>query len=461
MVSDGDASAVWAGPTRVVQLAGQGPQWVQEKIRIAVSSGAERGRQVDMVEDRLLIGTHPQCDLVLPDPSVSREHAQLLVVPEGLLFRDLGSTNGSWGAGFRLREALLPRVSEVVVGSTRLSISALDEQLTHELSSENRFGSMIGASPIMRALFSKLERVAQTEATVLLQGESGTGKELAARAIHNASRRADGPFVVVDCGALPRELIESELFGHERGAFTGASHSRQGAFEQANGGTLFLDEIGELDLDLQPRLLRALESRSVKRVGGNQQRAVDIRVVAATNRDLAERVAGGAFREDLFFRLAVVQLTLPPLRARRDDIPLLVEAFVDELSAGRHPVTISDAMMQRLTARAWPGNARELRNIVERALALGGLESGDSAEGGANAVQSSTDSAPASGPAFVALRTHPYKVARGRLLDAFERDYLTALLEQHEGNLTQSARTAQIDRVYLLRLLDKHDMRKR
>jgi DNA-binding NtrC family response regulator len=437
-----------------MQRAGEADRLIQQKVRVQVIGGPDRGKQIELAEERLLIGTHPRCDLQLSDPSVSRQHAELRVSSAGLVLQDLSSTNGTWAGGLRVGEAVLPAAIEIDVGDSRLSIAAIDEEVVHELSLEGRFGEMIGTSPAMRSLFAKLQRVAAVDATVLLEGESGTGKEMAALAIHQRSPRAEGPFVVVDCGALPRELIESELFGHERGAFTGATHSRQGAFEQADGGTLFLDEIGELDLDLQPKLLRALESRQVKRLGGNQTRSVDIRVVSATNRNLRRQVTQGAFREDLYFRISVVQLTLPPLRVRREDIPLLVEHFIEQLTRGKERFAISPEVVRRLAQRPWPGNARELRNVVERALALGSLDEQPSfvATPGKPAAPDEAD--------LSALRPLPYKVARARLLDGFERDYLGALLQRHQGNLTQSARAAEIDRVYLLRLLDKHDMRR-
>lgn len=445
------------GPTTwVMEQPGQADTLVQQKIQLDVTSGPDRGRQLVMESDRLLIGTHPQSDLALSDPSISRHHAELRVTREGLMLRDLGSTNGTLANDLLVREVMLPVRSELALGGTKIQVSVLDDTVTHQLASEGRFGEMLGRTPIMRALFAKLHRAAASDVTVLLEGESGTGKELAARALHEYSPRKEGPFVVVDCGALPRTLIESELFGHERGAFTGATHSRQGAFEQADGGTLFLDEVGELELDLQPRLLRAIESGEIKRLGGTHTQRVEIRVVAGTNRHLQRCVAEGDFREDLFYRLAVIQLILPPLRERREDIPLLVQHFVDKLSGHR----ISNETMERLVSRPWPGNVRQLRNTVERIVAM-------EAAGGhqASIVSWPGDSGqePVAGQPVesYARADVPYKIARAGLLERFEREYLTALLERHQGNLTQSARAAQIDRVYLLRLLDKYDMRKR
>ncbi|MCA9671027.1 MAG: sigma 54-dependent Fis family transcriptional regulator [Myxococcales bacterium] len=446
---------------------------LQRKIELEVVDGPDQGKRAALTDERLSIGSHPQSDLALSDETVSRQHAELRLSPKGVLVVDLDSTNGTAVGGVRVREAFVPEQGELRVGKTRIRLRVSDETVSHPLFGETRFGSMIGNSPLMRALFSKLERVGKTDATVLLNGESGTGKELAARAVHDASARAEGPFVVVDCGALPSTLIESELFGHEKGAFTGAAHSRQGAFEQADGGTLFLDEIGELELELQPRLLRALESREVRRLGANRTRPVNIRVVAATNRDLGRRVAEGAFREDLYYRLAVVQLTMPSLRDRREDIPLLVRYFIEQLGSGDAALSVSDAMLSALAARPWPGNVRELRNVVERAIALGDEDvvahgvaaAAASAAAGATTPATSGETSGSNdndaGALIPTLRELPYKIARAQLLEAFERDYLAALLERREGNLTQSAREAEIDRVYLLRLLDKYDMRKK
>jgi two-component system response regulator GlrR len=444
---------------------------IRQKVLLEVVSGPDAGKSVLVDEDGIEIGSHPQCGLVLSDPAVSRHHAELRFEPSGLVLSDLGSTNGTRVGPVRVREVLLEEGAEILVGGSRVKVTLSAEQQVMTLSEGNEFAALRGEAPAMRALFSQLERVANSEATVLLQGESGTGKELAAQAIHDKSPRVDGPFVVVDCGALPRELIESELFGHERGAFTGATQSRQGAFEQARGGTVFLDEIGELDLDLQPRLLRVIESREVKRLGGNQRRHADIRVVAATHRNLRQLVAQGTFREDLYYRLSVVTLRIPPLRERTADIPLLVQHFIEQLAPGSG-FAISPTVMDELTKQPWRGNVRQLRNVIERAVAMGSVElsaqqsatpiAGQNVVAGRQAAQ--PQATPVSGAVHDdarddALLQKPYKVARAELLESFERRYLESLVERHQGNLTQSARAAEINRVSLLRLMDKYDMR--
>jgi transcriptional regulator with GAF, ATPase, and Fis domain len=318
------------------------------------------------------------------------------------------------------------------------------------------FGSLVGGSLEMRLLYTQLARVARADATVLLQGETGTGKELAAKAVHDASARAARPFVVIDCGALPETLLEAELFGHARGAFTGATDARAGAIEQAEGGTVFLDEIGELPLGVQPKLLRVLESRTVRRLGETHHRKVDVRFVSATHRDLAALAAARAFREDLYFRLAVLPVAIPPLRERPSDIPALIRHF---LPAGDGAV-IPPELMLELAARPWPGNVRELRNFVERTRVLGA--------GAALAVDVPTDAA-AFTPAAVAvtgrdepgalapeLLALPFKVVRDRLLGEIERAYVAGIIDRHGHNVSAAAKASGLNRSYLHRLMRRH-----
>ena len=306
------------------------------------------------------------------------------------------------------------------------------------------FGALVGASPAMRALFATLQRVAPTDSTVLLEGESGTGKELCARAVHESSPRVKGPFVVLDCAALPPTLAEAELFGHAKGAFTDASGERTGAFERASGGTLFLDELGELPLSLQPKLLRAIQQREVQRIGDAEPRPVDVRIVCATNRDLYAEVKAGRFREDLYYRIAVVCVRLPPLRDRRQDVPVLAAAFAKELGGA-----LPSGALSAYEGYAWPGNVRELRNAVERIVAIG-------AE--AELPPSLPRAAPAAGTPG-AFRELPYKEAREKAIDAFERDYVAALLARHDGNVRRAAEAAGIDRVYLHKLVRRHGLK--
>jgi len=317
-----------------------------------------------------------------------------------------------------------------------------------------RFGPLVGRSEVMRRLFALIARVAPTDATVLIQGETGTGKGLVARAIHEASLRKDRPMVVVDCGSVQRQLVESELFGHEKGAFSGAYVRRQGAFELASAGTLFIDELGELDLELQPKLLRVLDAREVRRLGSTQPIPIDIRVVVSSPRNLAREVERGAFREDLFFRLSVVSLDVPPLRERSEDIPELVEHFVAEIAAQRNlPIPrIASETIDRLTSHDWPGNVRELRNTVERAILLAAVRPGNELWVGEMATKSSGTAMDAFDPGL------GFSDAKERWLDRREKTYLTWLLGEHQGNVSAAARAAQMDRKYLHKLIKKHGL---
>jgi DNA-binding NtrC family response regulator len=308
-----------------------------------------------------------------------------------------------------------------------------------------------GRSTAMRRLFALAGRVAASDVTVLIEGETGTGKDALCEALHQASTRASGPLIVVDCGAVPPNLFESELFGNEKGAFTGADRARAGAFEEADGGTLFLDEIGELPLQLQPKLLRVLEAREVRRIGSAQPRKINVRVIAATNRDLREEVNRGTFRQDLYFRLEVMRLRVPPLRERPDDIPVLAEHFRTLAKPGDAAPPFSDETLRNFVAHPWPGNVRELRNAVERLTVLDDMPfttptaaDVDDGSGGGEPVD---------------IRV-PFKEAKNALTDRFERRYLTAMLEATAGNISEAARRAGIDRVYLLRLMGRYGLRK-
>ncbi len=340
----------------------------------------------------------------------------------------------------------------LAVGSGPLRIDSDSGQVR---TSDERFGRMIGRSPAMQFVFDLLGKAAPSDATILLEGETGTGKEVSAEAIHRGSPRATMPFLVVDCGAMPPQLLESELFGHERGAFTGAVSSRQGVFEAAGGGTVFLDEIGELSLDLQPKLLRVLERREVRRVGTNNHIPVNVRLIAATNRSLREQVAAQKFRSDLYYRLAVVEVKLPPLRERLPDLPLLVDhivrAFgtVDETTWAK---VRAPEFLEALARHSWPGNIRELRNYLERCLALHDFAS----------PRSITDASPAvSGPETAVNIGQPLREAREAWVGAFERRYLEELLQRHENRVSTAARAAGVDRIYFYRLLWKHGLRTR
>jgi transcriptional regulator with GAF, ATPase, and Fis domain len=343
---------------------------------------------------------------------------------------------------------MLPDGARIRVGGTDIMLRYPAEASLVELWPKESFGGLLGASTPMRELFAQMSRVAHSDAPVLILGETGTGKELVARAIHDASSRAAGPFVIVDCAALASSIIEGELFGHARGAYTGAVGARAGSFEAANGGTIFLDEIGELPLELQPKLLRVLESRSVKRLGESEHRPIDVRLVAATHRDLRRMVNAAAFREDLYFRIAVLPLVLPPLRARKGDIGMLFKHFL----AGRQ--TVEPVSERELADMPWLGNVRELRNFVERACAIGGRDALRSSHAAVDGTPSAAAPALASPVAF----EQPFKDFRERWIDHGEREYLQRLLERHGRNVPAAAEAAGLDRTYVYRLIRKHGL---
>jgi len=416
-------------------------------FRLSVVRGPNKGLEHRASRAEIIVGTQAASDLVLTDQTVSRSHLSLEAVPDGFRLRDLGSTNGTFVAGVRVVEAYVKPGAEIEVGETRLRFQTLSDPLEIPLYHGDRFGPMLGHSTPMRQLFALLERAAKSDATVLVLGETGTGKDLAAEAVHQASPRANGPFVVLDCSAIPESLIESELFGHEKGAFTGANDKRVGVFESADGGTVFLDEIGELPLQLQPKLLRVLERRVVRPVGSNVQREVDVRVIAATNRDLRAEVNRGQFREDLFFRLSVITARIPALRERAEDLPLLARFFLGQVAPGEKE--LPEGLEQRLAAHRWPGNVRELRNTVERAVALGG----------AWAFSDGPREAVGNEQPLEVDATIPFKEAKQRLIERFERPYLDQLLKLNAGNVSAASRQAGIDRVHLLKLLRRYSLR--
>jgi two-component system response regulator GlrR len=414
-------------------------------FRLTVLEGPRAGFVWESSADRASMGSHPSNDLALDEPTVSRFHCEIRV-GEGATVRDLGSRNGTVLDGVQVIEGVLRSGSLIKLGRATVRFDLRGEKNRLLVSERNEFGSMVGSSVAMRSAFAILERAAGTNAHLLLEGETGTGKGQAAEGIHRASARRDGPFIIVDCGAIPENLLESELFGHEKGAFTGASARRVGAFEEAEGGTIFLDEIGELPSSLQPKLLRALESREIRRVGSNAHRVVDVRVVAATNRDLRAEVNSGRFRSDLYFRLAVIKVVLPPLRERPEDIPLIAERILARTGAdpARVQAFYTPDFVSTLMRAAWPGNARELRNYLERCLVF------------QEALPVAESVTP---PATRVDARMPYADARGRAIDEFERAYLEALLALHQGKVSQAAAAAGMDRVYLHKLLRRHGLR--
>jgi two-component system, NtrC family, response regulator GlrR len=407
-----------------------------DRIDLAVIGGPDVGRTISATGKRVVVGTAEGADLVLTDPTVSRFHSELVLEAGRAIVRDLGSKNGTLVDGVAVIAAPLADGATLTLGKTTVRFAREPGALRPMVSTRDRFGALVGHSLAMRSVYEVLERAAASDVTVLLRGETGTGKDLAAASIHQEGPRRDGPFVVVDLAAAPGGLLASELFGHRRGAFTGADRDRVGAFERAQGGTVFLDEIGDLDLDLQPQLLRVLETRTVQRIGDPTRIPVDVRVIAATHRDLRADVNSRRFRTDLYYRLAVLEVVLPPLRERTEDIPLLVAAITDELDDV--PDRVRDpAWVAALHKHPWPGNVRELRNHVERVAGIGRY-------------------ATATSEVDVAV---PLKEARTRWVQLFESRYLAALLEVHGGNVSAAARAAGVDRVHFYRLLGRAGLR--
>ncbi len=459
------------------------------KGKLVVVSGADQGKELEIIKPRVTGGRSIISDLELADKAVSGTHFEIAARDDGYRLRDLNSRNGVYVGDLRVREVYLRPGTVFRIGHTSIQFQSTTDVVEIELSKRDRFDAIIGGSASMREIFAQLEKVAPSDLTVMITGETGTGKEMVARAVHNTSARKNKPFVVLDCGSIPRDLIESTLFGHEKGSFTGAIGQHVGCFEQANGGTIFLDEIGELDITLQPKLLRVLEQREIKRVGGDRTTKVDVRVLAATNRDLREEVNRGHFREDLYFRLSVVHVELPPMRERREDVASLANHFLRDIAGRRGmQMTFGPDAMVAMIGHSWPGNVREMRNVVERAAALSdgpvitradlvfGREMGpsvsashDLAKAGAVAAQraaakqAGVEMPTGGGPAiFDAALLKPglgFKQAKQTVVDAFESAYLEALLTRNDGNITRSAHEAGLTRYHLRELLKRHGLK--
>jgi transcriptional regulator with PAS, ATPase and Fis domain len=439
-----------ASPPTVSLEADDGRAQVR-RFRLEVTDGPDRGLAYVSTGDRTSIGTHETASLVLSDATVSRFHCEIALEGGRAVVRDLGSRNGTLIGQVSVLAAPLEHGATLRLGRTALTFDLGSEVVDLPLSARSEFGVLVGSSVPMRRAFALLERAAACDSTVLLDGETGTGKEAAAESIHRESARRDAPFVVVDCASLPATLLESELFGYERGAFTGAAGAREGAFEAAHKGTIFIDEVGELAPDLQPKLLRVLERREVKRLGSNQVHPIDVRIVAATNRNLRTEVNQRRFRSDLYFRLAVLEVRLPPLRDRSDDIPALVEhvlASLGQKDSAEAAFLRARPFQAELARHSWPGNVRELRNHVERCLALQGLAPLDRAPlGGDPAGEWPID-------VRRGLREVRDEVAR-----VVERRYLELVMKEHGNNVTAAARAANLDRVHFYRLLSRHGLR--
>lgn len=395
-----------------------------------------KARIFRLAAPRTTFGKHDACDIVIDDPFVSREHCALIVDDQRLHLEDCKSTNGTYVNGVRVERAILPSYGQFTIGKTAIIFS---DRCALELPSGGApQRNIIGESSAMRAIFSLVERVAASLATVLLSGESGTGKEVVARLLHQQSPRAERPFVTINCGALPATLIEGLLFGHERGAFTGAIEQTAGLFEQAEGGSLFLDEIGEMPLELQAKLLRVLEERKVRRLGGKRDIPIDVRIIAATHRDLPQLVEEKQFREDLFYRIFVVPIFLPPLRDRPDDIPLLAAAFLDQSSPGELRPRLTPQALMRLRQHRWSGNVRELKNTIERSLLISGKPLLDADD----------------------LHFLPTSLADSDVaLIVAEKTTIQRALERRSGNQTQAARDLGVARTTLIAKLKRFDLR--
>ncbi len=432
-----------------------GPATVNlRQCKLVILNGPQRGNEHIVQSEVIRVGKGEDNDLIMGDETVSRNHFEIVRDAKGYLLRDLGSTNGTYLDGAEIREAYIRAGAVIAAGAAELKFTPFEERIQILPSEKEKLGGMVGRSLLMRQIFGLIERIAPTDATVLIEGETGTGKDVLARTLHELSKRKDAPFVVVDCGAVSGTLIESELFGHEKGAFTGAASQRLGAFEYANGGTVFLDELGELSLDLQPKLLRVLEQREIRRVGGSETIKVDLRVLAATRMDLRSEIEKGKFREDLYFRLNVVPILSPSLRERRDDIPLLVDFFLKDMAGDEAP-KLSDDSMAALMAHDWPGNVRELRNVLERALALRtdpGALVAPLGEHGPLIPDQTTDSN------LKFEEGLSFRDQKEIWNDEFESRYLRWLLGGAKGNISKAARAADMDRKYLHKLLKKHNI---
>ncbi|HEY3821643.1 MAG TPA: sigma 54-interacting transcriptional regulator [Polyangiaceae bacterium] len=441
------------GGTEVNALASTAP--TDAIPRLSAISGPSAGRALAMSSALATVGRHPTNDLVLADARVSGVHLQLRRSGARIVVRDAGSTNGTWLGAHRITEAELAEGAELLVGDTVLRLGVDTAATSAALSPEGSFGELVGVSSAMRELFATLARIASKNLSVLVQGETGTGKEEIARALHARSPRAGGPFIVIDATALPETLAESLLFGHVKGAFTGADRRAIGFFEAAHGGTVFLDEVGELPAAIQGKFLRVLERREIVPVGSHTPIPVDVRVIAATHRDLRHEIDASRFREDLYFRIAQAHVLLSPLRDRPEDIPVIAQKLLARLGADSpEPLFIEASALEYLQAQTWPGNVREVRNVLARAAAFaqGGLIRREDVAGeglGFRGTREERD---------VLVLSGKFGPAKELAVARFESAYLTALMRRTVGNLSAAAREADMARHYLRDLLRKHGL---
>jgi DNA-binding NtrC family response regulator len=421
--------------------------------RLVAVSGPGAGHSLVMASAQATVGRHPTNDLVLQDPRVSAVHLEVRRRGGHLLVRDSGSTNGTWLGPHKVTTIELAPGGEILVGDTLLHLEIDGGTEPAPMSTGQTFGDLVGQSSAMRELFATLARIAPNNIAVLVQGETGTGKEEIARAIHARGPRAKGPFVVIDATSLPDQLAESLLFGHEKGAFTGATERRIGLFEAAHGGTVFLDEVGELPPALQAKFLRVLERREFNRVGGNDSIKVDVRIIAATHRDLRLEIDAKRFREDLYFRIATLRIQVPPLRDRPEDVPLLCGTLLAQIGGDRN-IMIERGAIEHLVAQPWPGNVRELRNVLSRAAALctdGLIQRADVAGQGVGFRGMREERA-------VLDLSGKFGDAKDAAIERFESSYLTALMKRCGGNLSKAAREADVARHHLRDLLKKRGL---
>jgi DNA-binding NtrC family response regulator len=441
---------------RITNLIERASARSRSRLRV-LRGGDDLPVEIALPNAGIVVGADASCDLTVDDAAVSRKHVSVVPAEGGFAVTDLGSRNGTWLDGVQITRATVPVGSTLRLGNTALQLLPAEQTIDVPPSAADHFGALLGESDAMRRVYGLLERASRTDMPVLVLGESGTGKELAARAVHDASRRAKGPLVVFDCGAASESLIESELFGYKRGAFTGAHADRPGAFALAHGGTLFLDEIGDLPLALQPKLLRLLERGEVTPLGARKSERYDVRIVAATHRDLWAEVGRGTFRADVYYRLAVVEVHLPALRQRTSDIPALVRAFLR--ANGVSDERIEGPSLARLLAYSWPGNVRELRNVIARAAALARPQAPFTEM--PIVLRAGPEATPATRHEAGARSEVPYHSAKEELIARFDREYMTDLLARTGGNISQAARTAGLERKHLYKILERAGLREK
>jgi len=413
---------------------------------LRVESGPAEGTVYSAESEPVIsVGASPDNQLAIDDKTVSRYHLELRMTGEGLSVEDLGSRNGTYVGDLRVDRAVVPPGTRLRLGATTILIQDADAVAAPPDAAPPSIPSLVVASDAMADVARLIDRLSAVSSSVLIQGETGVGKEVVARAINERGSRAEQPFVVVDCGSMPATLVASHLFGHERGAFTGADQRRTGAFERADGGTVLLDEIGELPVEMQPSLLGVLERRRFTRVGGADEISVDVRVLAATNRDLRAEVNKGHFRADLYYRLAVARMLIPPLRDRSEEVAPLVAHFAEQITGVPNEFPFDAQTMEAMRQHRWSGNVRELRNVVEGALIMGRV-SLDGTQGESIPIPDADEVA-------------AYGEARAAAIAQFERSYLKKLIDLTKGNASEAARRAKMDRPYLLTLLRRHGLR--